>query len=160
MKTQISNLAMTLRRLQRKSVRILNVAVNCAVITATVLSTVIPAVSSPVPVTFDDKLFGTLRSKLEVAVFKLLLAEEAQAAVATPVGVPVYDAPAVAQREEIDAKETARESFRRFLSKQKELLQSAAFVAGLQGLDYFMQQLAYDTATWLASGGKGQQPMF
>ncbi|RJQ31948.1 hypothetical protein C4572_01895 [Candidatus Parcubacteria bacterium] len=33
-------------------------------------------------------------------------------------------------------------------------------VAYKQGLSYFLHNLAYDTATWIASGGEGEKPMF
>jgi len=44
--------------------------------------------------------------------------------------------------------------------KAKEVAKQA--IAGLfkTGWRQFSQQLAYDTATWIASGGKGQQPLF
>jgi len=42
----------------------------------------------------------------------------------------------------------------------RDLLQSAADIAFKQAMRYFLNTLAYDTATWLASGGEGEQPLF
>ncbi|MFA6322601.1 MAG: carbohydrate binding domain-containing protein [Candidatus Buchananbacteria bacterium] len=39
-------------------------------------------------------------------------------------------------------------------------LEDAVYTAGKSGLSYLLNTMAYDIATWLASGGQGQQPMF
>lgn len=41
-----------------------------------------------------------------------------------------------------------------------DLLKSVVSTAFKSALGYFLNTIAYDTATWLASGGEGQQPMF
>ncbi len=44
--------------------------------------------------------------------------------------------------------------------KLKQALQHAAYIAAKRSVNYLLNTLAYDTATWLASGAKGQGPMF
>lgn len=39
-------------------------------------------------------------------------------------------------------------------------LANAVYVASKEGLHYLLNTMAYDIASWLASGGEGQQPMF
>ena len=41
-----------------------------------------------------------------------------------------------------------------------DVLQSVFAVAFKNAVGYFLNTVAYDTATWLASGGEGQQPMW
>lgn len=41
-----------------------------------------------------------------------------------------------------------------------ENLKDAVYVASKEALNYLLNTFAYDVATWLASGDKGQQPMF
>lgn len=54
-------------------------------------------------------------------------------------------------------KKQQREEFWDNLKEQAKQAIAAGFKASLR---QFSQQLAYDTATWIASGGKGQQPLF
>ncbi|NUM25557.1 MAG: hypothetical protein HUU49_02925 [Candidatus Buchananbacteria bacterium] len=46
--------------------------------------------------------------------------------------------------------------------KQKgdNVLKHTIFAAAIEALNNLLNQIAYDTATWLASGGEGQQPLF
>lgn len=41
-----------------------------------------------------------------------------------------------------------------------DALEKTAAIAYRQGITYFLNKVAQDTATWVASGGKGQQPLF
>ncbi len=41
-----------------------------------------------------------------------------------------------------------------------KVLKSAAAVAWKKGLSYFLNKIAYDTAVYIGSGGKGQKPLF
>ncbi|MFH1225724.1 MAG: hypothetical protein V1684_00350 [bacterium] len=50
--------------------------------------------------------------------------------------------------------------WKKIWDQAKEKLRIAGAVAFKSALRYFLNTLAYDTATWLASGGEGQQPMF
>ncbi|MCK4859618.1 MAG: hypothetical protein KAS87_03550, partial [Candidatus Omnitrophica bacterium] len=75
---------------------------------------------------------------------------------------PIYveDEAAKIQREKIAAGEESNFwedfSWRKLLEKAREY----SGVAFKSALGYFLNQLAYDTATYLATGDKGQKPMF
>lgn len=45
-------------------------------------------------------------------------------------------------------------------NKAKDALGSTAAIAYRNGLTFFLQSLAKDTASWIATGGRGQQPLF
>jgi hypothetical protein len=53
----------------------------------------------------------------------------------------------------IDAKNDAKKA-------AEDTLKNTVHIALKQGLNNLLNTIAYDTATWLASGGEGQQPMF
>ncbi|MFA6410565.1 MAG: hypothetical protein WCW26_03255, partial [Candidatus Buchananbacteria bacterium] len=59
-----------------------------------------------------------------------------------------------------DKNEAKRQTWREKLQKLTDKLKNAVFIALKQGLSQMMNTLAYDVATWFASGGEGQQPMF
>ena len=48
----------------------------------------------------------------------------------------------------------------KFRASWVDQLQHAAATAYKLGLRRFLQNMAYETATWVASGGKGQKPLF
>ncbi|MFA5021865.1 MAG: hypothetical protein WC508_02205 [Patescibacteria group bacterium] len=59
-----------------------------------------------------------------------------------------------------DKQEEKRQSLRDKLASLLNKLKNAVFLALKQGLSQMMNTMAYDLATWFASGGEGQQPMF
>ncbi len=58
------------------------------------------------------------------------------------------------------ANTTKWETFKNALEKTYLKLRNAVKVAAAEAFSYMLNTFAYDTATWLASGGEGQQPMF
>jgi len=56
--------------------------------------------------------------------------------------------------------DTKWQVFWKSLDQTYQKLRNAVKVAAAEAFSYMLNTFAYDMATWLASGGKGQQPMF
>jgi hypothetical protein len=46
-----------------------------------------------------------------------------------------------------------------YLGELKDMLKAALLTAGIRAASYALRKVAYDSAVWIASGGKGQQPL-
>ena len=77
---------------------------------------------------------------------------------------PVEDLPAVGQRFAIEAERTAREAALEAARLAKEAYEKSfkhiAAVLYRNVAKTFTQQIAYDLAVYIGSGGQGQQPLF
>ncbi|MBN1779131.1 MAG: hypothetical protein JW816_02845 [Candidatus Buchananbacteria bacterium] len=104
--------------------------------------------------------FSFLFSTLAYSATRDFLPGAAEASANKAMEVPTSDATlqglqegTTVSRQEIADKELAER-------KLKEKLASWQAVAFKKGINFLFNKLAYDLATWIASGGKGEQPMF
>ena len=75
-------------------------------------------------------------------------------------GIPVTDPGLTAVEEEKGIWQKAWEAAKKAKDEATQKLKDVVFVALNQSLRNMLNTLAYDVATWLASGGEGQKPMF
>lgn len=75
-------------------------------------------------------------------------------------GIPVFDEGSILQQVFQSIQDRAAWIADKAEHKAELTLREAVFVGLKQSFHYFLNTLAYDTATWLASGGEGQAPMF
>ena len=141
-------------------------------------SLVSPALVVPIPVVLSD--FKISRAQIKELVFKLLLADEAKAqevgapgdiglapgapgaaeVTAAGGGLPVVDTSGNILKGIGNALQKSLHGLKIAFDKAQQGLKDAFFTAANESLRNFLNTIAYDTATWLASGGKGQQPLF
>ncbi|HLC90050.1 MAG TPA: hypothetical protein VJG65_03755, partial [Patescibacteria group bacterium] len=150
-----------------------------------VITLVAPAVSSPVPIQLPD--FKISRAQIEELIFKISGAQTAKAIgsveefVAGGLGLEEFENPggvaAVAPASAgggLPVKDIGGnilqmlgialmklfDSLGVLRDEAVQGLKDAVFTAANESLRNFLNTMAYDTATWLASGDKGQKPLF
>ncbi|MDD2807426.1 MAG: carbohydrate binding domain-containing protein [Patescibacteria group bacterium] len=120
------------------------------------------------PVTVDTSSLQPLASAVGNAFLKLTLTDVAHAQPyasgyvmpANPMSIIVSDDFTHTNLIYNETAAEARSAAQIALDKATQGLKESAFLAANQTLNAMINSFAYDVATWLASGGKGQQPMF